>query len=70
MNDEAEFGLTDPNWRRSAKADKVRLTEDIITSERNVYLAIEKLIPYTQQKYGRNPKLNDIILFILILGGE
>lgn len=65
-----EFFIKDPNWRKTCTNHKVMIAPGVRTKEHFVYLAIEKLTPVTQNKYGRNPILSEIVTFVRIINGE
>ena len=64
-----EWEINDPNWRDHVGDEIILLGESVKATEYEVMLAIEKLTPIIQEKYGRSPNEDDIIIFICMLRG-
>lgn len=63
-----EFEIINPDWRNGDN-NTVMLNGGFLVQEKEIYLAVEKLTPYLQIKYGRNPTQEDIISFIYAISG-
>ncbi len=64
-----EFRMGDYDWRKEAGEEQVMLSCGLIVYEKEVYLAVEKLTPFLQEKEQRLPNEEDIETFILLLRG-
>lgn len=60
-----EWNLSDKDWREIETNEKVMLESGMIVYEKEIYLALEKLIPLLLETQDRYPTETDIELFIL-----
>ena len=57
MYDGHSFYINDPNWRNyTSKTELVYVSPEIVATEYEVLLAIEKLTPYTQRVHERSAR--------------
>ena len=62
-----EFRITNHDWRKTATNDIVLLIDGIVSTEYDIFLAIEKLTPYLQNKEDRNPNIIDVSKFVMMM---
>jgi hypothetical protein len=71
MDEEFDHGfrMGDYDWRNEAGDEQVLLPDGLIAYEKEVYLAVEKLTPFLQEKEDRFPNEHDITTFVMIIRG-
>ena len=64
-NEDSMWGIGDENWRDNVSKELDIVCGDIVVSEYDIMLAVEKL----QQEYDRGPTEDEIQEYILLLYG-
>jgi len=60
-----QFYLNNPDWRNQETNEEI-LLNDLVVCEKDIYLALEIMTPYIQEKYDRYPTIDEIEEYIML----